>query len=329
MPDSVVALAAQNRAALLRQDAKALKPLIEAYGRMYRRLQDQIDALALEIAGRRPTKSELLTMTRYQSLIGDIREELSAFSKITQNAIGGAADVAMNSALKDSSRLVQAAAAQAGITAKFTSLPKTAVENLLGFLDRDGPLYAKLKQMAPSVADQVSERMVEGIGLGWNPKKLANELRTSFGVGLTDALRTTRTAQLYAYREASRANYVANSKVVTGWVWTADIGGNPAPCASCISQHGTVHDLDETLNDHHNGRCAALPVVKGRNPIEESGESWFNQLSPEKQREILGPGKHDALSEGRFSFGDLSAAHPDDVYGSMRSVATLAELGLS
>jgi hypothetical protein len=50
-------------------------------------------------------------------------------------------------------------------------------------------------------------------------------------------------------------------------------------------------------------------------------------VEPEsQQREIMGGTMFDLWKSGRISFGDLSQERDDDVYGPMKSVATIKEL---
>jgi hypothetical protein len=150
-------------------------------------------------------------------------------------------------------------------------------------------------------------------------------VREDLGVGLTDAVRMTRTLNLYTYREASRANYAANSDIVEGWYWLAKL--DDRTCVSCVAQHGTQHPLTETLNDHHNGRCAPIPAIKGLpSPIEQTGEQWFEGLSEAEQRRIMGDKKWEALRDGKFALGDVTGTYDDPVYGPMRRARTLKEL---
>jgi hypothetical protein len=135
----------------------------------------------------------------------------------------------------------------------------------------------------------------------------------------------TRTVQLWSYREATRANYLNNSDVVEGWIWWAYLPGEP--CMACIAQHGTFHTLDETLDDHYNGRCTMIPVVPGMPAIvEETGEEWFGNLPEGKQQELMGKEKHEAWKGGAFGFGELAGKHTDDVYGQMTTETPLWQL---
>lgn len=326
MPDGIIDAAKRFREELAAKDAEALKRLIDAYLAIWRRLEAKVDALSLAIGDlEAATPGQVMRMARYHSLMADIGRELRNYQGFTAVEIDRASTAAIAQAIRDSQELVRLSVGSAKIAGGFNSLPVDAIKTALGFLRSDGPLYARLENLAPFTAQRVADRIVEGIGLGYNPTRIASTIRDSLGGGLTDALRMTRTVQLYSYREAARANYIANDDIVEGWYWMAELDGET--CASCWAEHGTFHTLDETLDDHHNGRCAPLPAVIGhRSPIEETGEEAFRDLTEAKQQEILGPGKFEAWSEGKFEFGQLSQQRDDEVYGYMRSEASLQEL---
>lgn len=325
MPSRMIDLANQQAAALDAQDAATLNRLIQAYGRIYQRLQSSIELLAQVAGDGEMSRAEAAKDARLRSLLADVARELRQFQGFTAGVLDEAAQASIDKALKDSVALMGAGASDAGIAVRFDRLPKAAVEKLLAFLDPQGPLFKRLEMLAPTTAQRISDTFLEGVALGHNPKKIAREITDTLGMGLTDSLRMTRTAQLYAYREAARANYVANSDVVQGWIWYAHL--DDATCMSCVAMHGTVHGLDESLNDHHNGRCAALPLVVGAdNPVEEDGSQWFDGLSAEQQQAMMGKGRYEAFKAGKFEFGDLSGQRDDAVYGTMRVEASLKEL---
>lgn len=325
MPDNVIQLANQFRNALERQDAASLNRLINAYGNLYNRLQDKIDLLSRDIAEQEPTRGQLVQMQRYKELIAQVAKELRSFQVFTKVEIESQSTASISRGVADSSRLMQVSAKMHGISAVFNRLPTSAIKTALGFLKEDGPLFKRLEQLAPVTAQYVSDQIVNSIGLGYNPRKTARLITDALGSGLTDALRMTRTVQLYSYREAARANYVANDDVIEGWVWSAEL--DESTCPSCIAQHGSVHPLSEPLNDHHNGRCAAIPlVIGGSNPVKETGEDWFSNLSEAEQKAIMGQGRHEAFKAGKFEFGALSGVRDDEVYGPMRVAASLKEL---
>ena len=315
----------QFRSALERQDAAALKRLTQSYQQLYGRLKDKIDLLAIAIGEEEPTAGQLIRMTRYKSLIRQVEAELTDFQVILRNEIGNTTNDAIRFAGRDVYRALRAAGNTYGVELGFNRLPSEAIKTLLGFLQPDSPLYKRIGKLAEANTEFVAQKLVEGIGLGKNPRAIAAIIRDSLGGGLTDALRMTRTAQLWSYREATRANYLANSDVLEGWIWWADLPGDP--CMACIAEHGSFHDLSETLDDHYNGRCAMVPAVRGfPSPIDQTGEDWFASLNEAKQQELMGKEKYAAFQEGKFEFGQLAGKHVDSVYGAMNVEETLQAL---
>jgi SPP1 gp7 family putative phage head morphogenesis protein len=167
------------------------------------------------------------------------------------------------------------------------------------------------------------QAIIDGVGSGYNPRKIADAIEGAFGGGLTDALRNTRTVQLWSYRESARANYQA-SGVVDGWIWWAELDADT--CEACVAEHGSIHDLDEQLDGHYNCRCAPIPFIEGVTPEVGTGEDYFNGLSEDEQKSMLGPGKYDAFKAGKFEFSQLAKQVPNEIYGTMRQAASLKDL---
>lgn len=328
MPD-VLTLADKFRKGLEQQDLAVLARLIDTYGGLYARLQDKLKILALSVADlEQVTPAAVKRMAEYRDLMAQVAAELDRYQSYTGIEMDRAARAAITVGA-DNAKALSIAAGGRGIAGSWNRVPNEVIQQLLGFLDPQGPLYAKLGQLSGWTAGQVSKAILEGVGLGDNPKTIARALSRTFqdsmGMALTDSLRMMRTVQLYSYREAARASYVANGDVVTGWVWYAHLDGDV--CLSCVAQHGTVHDNSETLDDHHNGRCDMLPLVIGsKNPIEVMGEEWFKGLPEAQQQAMMGASKWQAFKDGKFSFGALSREGPDDVYGLMRTETPLKDL---
>ena len=320
-PNEILRLSRQFREALRRHDQQALNRLIRAYEHVYSRLKDKIDLLVDAIELTEPTTGQLVRMARYKALIKQVEAELRDYQVILRNEITNQSYDAIGFAGRDARRILQAY----GVTAGFNRLSTETIKTLLGFLDEGGPLWKRIGELAGANAAYVADKIVEGVSLGYNPRKIAGIIRDSLGGGLTDALRMTRTVQLWSYREATRANYLNNSDVVEGWIWWADLGGDP--CMACIAEHGTVHGLDETLDDHYNGRCAMIPIVTGfPSIVEQTGEEWFNELPEAKQQELMGKEFYDAWKGGAFNLSDMHHKEEDDVYGQMTNVTPLWQL---
>ena len=262
MPSSdVLRLLAQFRAALAKQDEAALRQVVDAYRLVYDRLGGRIDALILAAGDvENMTGAKLIRLKQYAALEEQLSSELADFGVVLKSQVTSAAKAALLRGDVDAYRLLNGIySAHDYIRANFARMPWEAIQTMIGFLQADSPLYKAIYSMSGYYTEQVMQGLVSGIALGDSPRvtaaKLADLFTQGLGRGLTDALRITRTAQLYSYREANRANFVLNSDVVSGWIWIADMEGDPPPCLSCIAQNGTRHDLDENLDDHDNGRA--------------------------------------------------------------------------
>jgi len=333
VPEHPVIEAANTfRAMLLKRERAAAMRLVNEYGTIYARLQGQIAALATEIAGmENPTAAKVMRMARYKSLLAQIEAELSRYGAWADTEIGISSRLAIADGLTHAQQLVLAGVPgplQGAVTAAWNRLPAEAVEALMGFLAPGAPLHeALVTQLGPALAKSVGDKLLEGIALGFNPRKVAAIIRRELGQGLTWALRTARTAQLWAYREATRASYVANQDIVGSWIWHAELG--PRTCMACVAQHGTEHPNTETLNDHHNGRCAMIPKTKtwaelgftgipDTNPKITSGKDWFNGLPEAQQRAMFGnDAMYRAWQDGAIGWDDLVGTHSSPVYGDM------------
>ncbi len=338
MPDHPVLAAAQQfRVAALARERQAASRLVQTYGRAYAKMGDSIKALEHQIIGLDdPNRTDVTRLASVRSLRRQVEAEITRFAAYADTEISRGATEAIAAGLKDSRAMAAASMGNSGpgqralITA-WDMLPTESVETMLGFLSDDSPLHTALtKRLGPAVAQRMSDALVDGIVLGMNPRKVAEIVRRELGVGLSWALTTARTAQLYAYREATRANYMANSHIVSGWTWLSAL--DRRTCMSCINQHGSVHPVSESLNDHHNGRCVAIPNVRQAaalglpRPEIEPGEQWFRRQSEPMQRQMMGPGMFDAWLAGKVAFGDLSQPYNDPVYGEMLREASLKGL---
>jgi hypothetical protein len=320
---NIVDLANQFRKALEQRDNKALSQIIKAYGDIYTRLQDKISVLTLEMANMETiTAASVRKLDSYKSLIIEIEKELTKF----QGYAGTVMQQSANDAVKmgvTNARLLTLAGNPA-VAASFKNLNPRAVENLVSYFGEGSPLMARLDKLAGENALRVAQTIIDNVALGNNPKTIAGLIKNSLGGGLTDALRMTRTVQIYSYREANRATYLANFAIVKSWIWYANLGANC--CMSCVSMHGTEHTLDEVLDDHHNGECTMLPLTIGmENPVT-SGESWFKEQPEAMQKQMMGDSKFEAWQGGKFSFDQLSTTKTNDVFGDMRAETSLKDL---
>lgn len=323
--------AQQFRDRIIAGDAAALEKLVSTYSGISRRVQAEIEALLAKIESGEITKSGLARLPQYQRLLKTIKIELQYYSGYMTVEMRAAAQALIADGITDSRKLVISVLEQYGVSAsllaEFRLLNPAALEQLIPFLDQGSVLWQKVNILPDWTVDRVAQAILEGVSLGKNPRDIAGVIEYALGEGLTQAMRMMRTLQLWAYREATRANYIANSDIVKGWIWWAYL--DMATCGSCIAMHGSEHSNSEVLNDHYNGRCTMLPLVVGLERgdlVDQTGQEWFSKLSDADQRQILGAGKYDAWKNGLFDFSRLSQEHDDDVYGIMRAEASLKDL---
>ena len=313
-------LAIAFKQAIDRLDAAALSRLVKTYGELYKRLIPKMDSLILAMSKlEEPTTAQVHRLAQYKSLLNSVDEELAKYQAYTEIEIRASTRAAAELAIKQS----QAYLAQFGL-AMPQRIPVDAVINMLGYLQEDSPLWKRLSMFSSEHTSRLADALTEGVAFGYNPVKVAKTFERIMGGGLTDAMRMTRTAMMYAHREASRAQYVANEDVVDGWVWWSS--KDASTCMACLVNHGKVFPLTERLNGHYNCRCVAIPHVKIWSEPEQTGEEWFSTLSEAQQKEMMGAQTWDAWKGGAFNFNDLSGHRHDDVYGDMNARVPLWEL---
>lgn len=320
----VITEAKRLRAQVLKRDAAEIKRVIAQYKTLYDRLKGDIVALQAAI-DKNPgmTAAQLKRLSDYKRLLSDIQREMDDYSAWLRGEVRAIGNAAVTNGIKDARALL--VAQDPRILAVYRSLPAAQVEMLMGFLSPSGELYKRLSGMGDYFRQRIADALIEGMARGLNPKTIAADIvRRELGMGLTDAMRTARTVQLWAYREASRASYIANGDVVEGWVWMAEL--DDSTCPACIAMNGTIHSNDEPLDGHFNCRCTPVPLVVGAESGIKSGEDWFAGLSEDKQREILGAGRYEAWKDGKFEFSALAGQREDDVYGTMRVQTPLKDL---
>lgn len=322
MPTDIVTLAQAHRRRLIARDDAELRRVTAAYGRIYRQMAAEAELLGVDIADMGTvTAAQIRKLERYQALLAQMQAELDKFASWLGYELPETARGMVDLARADTIGMLRGY----GVRGTFNNLPTEAIQALLGFLDPEGALYDRLSRLGEYTARRVGDMLLEGLTKGLNPRTVARQLvREGLGLGLTDALRMTRTVNLYSYREASRANYQANSDVVEGWIWWCEL--DDLACPACLSEHGSFHTLDETLNGHYNCRCTPLPKLIGMDGPVTSSEDWFNQQSEAAQKKIMGKGMLAAYREGKITWGQLIGHHNDDVYGDMVTVPPLKDL---
>jgi SPP1 gp7 family putative phage head morphogenesis protein len=318
---------AKFRGALLRRERIAASDIVRAYGVAYKALRKDLDSLLLKIADARESgevvnEAWLYQQNRYRSLLNQVQVEIEKFQLSTASRIILEQQSVIEVSLKESAALLHKVL---GASTSFDRLPVSAVENLVGFLSDGSPLSSLLNELAPDAVAAVRDALVSGVVSGRGTRAIAAEIKQGLGGNMTRALTIARTETLRAYREASRQTYMANSDVLRGWRWYS--ARDTRTCAMCWAMHGTFHELNETLNDHPNGRCVMIPETKiGNQDIMRMGVDEFDELPPESQQAILGNAAFESYRAGKFTLPDLVGERVDPRWGPVRYRKPLREI---
>lgn len=344
---TAIETAKRFRTQLATQEAQAAERMATVYARIYTGLLNDSRSLADQLAGMDEiNRAKVMKLARVQSLLKQVEAEVTRFGGTVQGEVTIIQSQAIQQGIDDALKLMQASLPDLppevarALTASFTRLHRDAIESAAGLMGADSPLRQQLEtKFGEYVAGQVETHFLDGIGQGMRADRitalLQRNLQNGLGSGLTSVLRTLRTAQVTAYRTSNHATYLANSNIVSGWYWWAFLGDGRV-CLSCVEQHGSLHPVDETLEDHWNGRCAPIPATVSyqdlgldipEEPFEpERGEDWFNRQPEAVQKDFMGRSMWEAWKDGAFDFRDLSQKTDDPIFGTMYQEASLKGL---
>jgi len=284
-----------------------------------------LDMLAAAEKGEIVSRTALFKRRRYQTLVAQIRDELTDYNEwasgfITQNqrnlgklGIEHAADALQGTLMEGG---------EAGMF--FDKLPVAAIENMVGIAGDGGPLQTLLQQAYPQAVDRMTDVLVKNTALGINPRQTAREMIEGTAESLNHSLTVARTEQLRVYREASRQQYETSGLVESYKRLSAK---DARTCAVCLALDGEEYPTNELMHVHPCDRCTMVPVVKGMPKIEwESGEDWLKKQDPEVREQILGKGASDMWDAGDIKLKDLATKTEHETWGPSLQRTPLSEL---
>lgn len=322
-PADVYRISQAYLAALRNREMAVVRRMIEAYGRIWRSMEEEVAALQRQIVeGQAVGDWQRWRLVRHQALMAQVQDELRQFGAVAEEEVQGLQAHALRAGLDLSAAQIRAIG---GIGLAFDRLPVSALEHMVGFLSDGSPLRALLDGLGTETGRRIGNTLTEALAQGWNPKKTAREIRRESGMGLTRALRIARTEQMRAFRSATLAGY-RQSRVVARYRRIA--AKSRRTCIACLLKDGEVYELSEEFTDHVNGRCVIIPVLRGKevNIGRESGREWFAKQPAETQRKILGNNAlFDAWKRGEIDLDDMAHYHQDRRWGDSWQAASLKQ----
>jgi SPP1 gp7 family putative phage head morphogenesis protein len=355
---------------LLRNERRAAAQMVRVYADSWKRIKARLAVLQKEYEraqaqGQDVGLAWLYQKQRLTATQALVAKELAHFSAFSQRTISSQQARAIAESLtfnRDMTILAMGAEYDEQSRFAVRSLNTGAIAALVGATQAGSALDTLFRGIRAEGAQAAEDALVQGIVLGYNPRKIAPMIRDALGVQLNRALTISRTETMRAQRVAASESYKANADVMKGWRWQAALTGNTCPV--CISMHGSIHPVEEEMESHPNCRCVMIPVTKSWEELgaelgvdfsgvekagpsfEEiakkyklsaeqkrtyaqrkmTGEAYFRGLSAEEQRKILGPAKWLAWKEGKFEFTQLAKKTYSPVWGAGRGAKSLKEL---
>lgn len=325
MPNSaVIVQMRQFKASLLAGERTQMAEMASRWLSVERRLSAQMDALALEMAniardGGTVSQGTLMTQVRYRELLVQLTDELEGYTGYAERTIADR----QRQLVRLGIRQAEQAITTQGVVAGFNRLPVEAVTGLVGLSADGSPLRTLLAQSWPHAAQRLTDELINGIALGYNPRKVARLMAQGMASARDRMEVIARTEQLRVYRTASLESYKA-SGVVKSYVRLS--ARDNRVCAGCLAVDGEEYDLATEFQGHPQCRCTLVPKIEGIPLRFQRGSAWFAEQPASTQRAILGPGRFDLWANGQFDFAEFATLRRNAIWGDAIVPTTIREL---
>lgn len=313
---------------LARLEAESAQRIADAYKRTLALIEEKQTVL-LNTVGEDNSLSPKFgkTLLDYKDTI---EAELNAFGLYARDevvdAVGRTVIIGQDAAVG----MAQASVRDARfVVANWRRTNPQAILQAIGYADSNA-LAVMLDRLGTKYASSISDFILTNVAQGRNPSVWAKELASVLMIPYQDADSIARTVQIYSYRDATHYEYQQNKNIVSGWMWYSSL--DERTCIACVALHGTIHPVEEKLNDHWRGRCVALPIVRGatwQNDVKR-GDEYFAALDERKQRGHFGNNRlYEAWKRGDVALDDVVKTSQDPIFGVMRRVASAKEMGFT
>ena len=316
----VVQIMRQFKASLLLREDAQVRRMADQWLTVERALIGEMellaqDLLAEKLAGKSASVWKLRRMERYQSLLQQAATEMARYNDYAENTIMAEQNTYGQLGIEHAAQAI--GASYTGAAPTFSRLPVAAIQNMVGLLGDGSPLRRLLNDAYGTAAQAMSDALVNGTAMGWNPRQTARAMADGLASGLGRILTTARTEQLRVYREANRQEYEF-SGVVEGFVRL--VAHQTRTCLACLAAEGEWFPVKVPLYDHPNGRCSLVPKVDGmRLPSFQRGVDWFRTLPEVTQQEMIeqqvGKQAAAAWQRGEIPFERFYSRRPNRTWG--------------
>lgn len=327
-PDSLVVRSVRDfRARMDAVDASLMEDMGRRWLKIEGALNGDIAALAEEMARRQAagetiTRQMILKADRYQILKAQMNDQIKRYNK--DFAIDAISSTQERAALLgiDSAQEAISLSYPDPLSAAFDRINLKAVESMIGHAGDGSPLNVLLKNDYPDAYNGLLDALINGLAGGKSSYQIAREMANGMGMGLDRSMLIARTETQRAFRTGSTQQY-RDSGVVTGFRRLVKKDG---ACVACLMLDGETFQSEDELDDHPNGRCTAVPIVRGVDPPTwELGQDWFAGLGEAQQRGILGDARYELYAAGT-PLDAFAGKHQDATWGASPRVTPISEL---
>lgn len=275
--------------------------------------------------GQPVTNSTLYTMERYQALLAQTQSETAKYAGLAANTISKEQAAMTQLGVANAQEMIDSTyRANGTVIADYNRLPAKAIDAMIGYAVNGSPLNRLLTESYPETAVRLTDTLIDSTARGINPRETAKLMADAMAGNLQRALTVARTEQLRAYRTAA-TQQMKDSGVVEGWIWRCAL--QDTTCIACIAMDGSLHELDEDLDDHPNGRCFRQPKIKGLNPVEATKASdWFAKQPEGTQISMMGAARYDAWKSGSFDFTAMVQGAYSPTWGTSIRLTSASDL---
>ena len=342
--EKALAVITRRRAELDRivgeNDLALIRAWVEAWDELSGQFEAALADLYMQAVNGRVTGT---VASRNLRLLEALSQAADKLAQLSNDAVVSAQAAAQQAILDTIQSSLDAVIAQmpedhvASLVRNWTRVNPDALEAIVA--RTAGRIQSQHWPLSDDAVKAMKNSLVRGIAVGENPRRVAKDMvrraERDFNGGLNRAMVIARTEILDAHRAAGKAAEAGNTDVLKGWVWISTL--DTKTCPSCIGMHGTEHALaDDGPLDHQQGRCDRAPLTKSWKDlgfdIEEppsiipDAEEWFNGLTPDAQRRIMGETRLELLQSGDIKLKDLSTLRQNDGWRDARYVTPVRDL---
>jgi SPP1 gp7 family putative phage head morphogenesis protein len=319
-----------QRGQLLAHEADTMRNMAQRWASVENALKGDMLDLSLYLdelrkKGETITSARLMQMDRFKVLIADAQRQHDQYSAWLADSLASDQRSLIAQGITDAQQLISMAGVDARIAhLVFDRINVSAVDFMIGFAADGSPLYELLKASYPESVLKLTDSLVTGLAKGIGPRATAAAMSENMAGNLDRALLIARTETLRALR-AGNLDQMRQSNVVSGYIRRAQRNGTV--CPACLALDGQEYDTEVDVESHPNCQCFLAPKLRfGTTPSFPSGPEWFDTLSEDKQRGILGPGRYDLYASGDLDWGKVATIHQDENWGPTIQQTSLAEL---